>query len=162
MIELLVSSLLPFMQFLENPEIRYEETAQQIEGRLRSIDATSGDELPPLPPVALSDKKIPPVSGRLLQQTASPKDSGVSDNQNLVSEQLLRLTGVIESDGQRVGIVSNGQQDVVVGVGSYLFGTFKVIQVGSSELVMSRLTQGRKPAGPVTLKLNGESAAGVN
>ena len=162
MIELLVSSLLPFMQFLEDPESRYQESTQRIESRLQSIDATNSDELPPLPVRVLSDKKIPPVSGRLVESSASLKGQDASENQNLVSEQLLRLTGVIESDGQRVGIVSNGQQDVVVGVGSYLFGTFKVIQVGSSELVMSRLTQGRKPAGPVTLKLNGENAAGVN
>lgn len=162
MIELLVSSLLPFMQFLEDPKLRYGETAQRIESRLRSIEATNGDEQPPLPLLVLSDKKIPPVSGRLLESSASLKEPEAMENQGRVSEQLLRLTGVIESDGQRVGIVSNGQQDMVVGVGSYLFGAFKVIEVGRSNLVMSRLEQGKKPSGPVTLKLNGESAAGVN
>ncbi len=162
MIELFVSLVLPFMQFLEDPQLRYDEAVQRIEGRLQTIHVSSADEEAQKMPAVVSEKYIPPVSGRLLQAHLDPKVLETSTTQHMVSEQLLRLTGVIEADGQRVGIVTNGQQDLVVGVGSYVFGAFKVLEVGHSDLMMSRLNAGKKSAGPVTLKLNGESGAEVN
>jgi hypothetical protein len=162
MIELLVSSLLPFMPFLENPALRYNEAAQRIEARLRTIAEANGDAHLNIAPPVISDKKIPPLTGRLLHAAQELAPSNVSPNPNRVSEQFLRLTGVIEADGQRVGIVSNGQQDVVVGVGSYVFGEFRVIEVGQYAVVMTRLASGKQATKTLTLKLTSEVAAGVD
>ena len=68
-----------------------------------------------------------------------------------LSAESLRLTGLIESAGQRVAILNDGHVDHVVGVGSYVLGTYKVTSFGPGQVVLSRIDS---RAGEKRLELN--------
>ncbi|MEQ9108434.1 MAG: hypothetical protein RLO04_13295 [Limnobacter sp.] len=51
----------------------------------------------------------------------------------------LRLTGLIETSGQRIAILNDGEKDHVVGIGSYVLNTHRVEALGRRHIVLMPL-----------------------
>jgi hypothetical protein len=144
MIDYLFSLLLvPIFPQLADPVLTHAVAMKELEDRL-----LWGRNPPPvksgsIPSINLSEElnsnpaNLPPISGRLLEWSSSQ----VAEEQNRqfvigLSAGLLRLTGMIEASGQRAAILNDGQQDHVVGVGSYVLNAYRVASIGKEQIVL--------------------------
>lgn len=161
MMDLLFSILLvPFFPELENPEKNYAAAVATLEQRInagqRSTEqfAESGQEHVESTPNSqrLGVTQLPPITGRLFQWSSSSWKDQINRHAVVdLSAESLRLTGLIESAGQRVAILNDGQLDHVVGVGSYVLGAYQVTSFGPGRVVLSRIDS---RAGEKRLELN--------
>ena len=142
MISLLFSLLLvPLMPELANPADQHSDDLSLLAHRIRQ-----SQEILPSPPVDLaqvqveSARDLPVITGRVFDWSATQRNAkGEVATANDLPVDTLRLTGMIESAGQRVAILNDGEQDHVVAVGSYVLNTYKVISFGVNRVVLMPL-----------------------
>ncbi|MFN7507192.1 MAG: hypothetical protein ACK5Q1_16715, partial [Limnobacter sp.] len=102
--------------------------------------------------LSVQAEDLPLITGRLFQWASAEGSEAASLSAAIDSAaETLRLTGLIESAGQRVAILNDGQKDHVVGVGSYVLGAYKVTSFGPGRVVLSPINS---VAGGKRLELN--------
>lgn len=161
MMDFLFSILLvPFFPELGDPQDNHAVAMAELGQRLNAGQRQAGNVSEPEDSRALQHTgnlsvraaDLPPITGRLFQwsstQWGDEADRRAAVN---LSAESLRLTGLIESAGQRVAILNDGHVDHVVGVGSYVLGTYKVTSFGPGQVVLSRIDS---RAGEKRLELN--------
>ncbi|MCR2745943.1 hypothetical protein [Limnobacter parvus] len=160
MIEYLFSMLLvPLLPALENPDIGHAESLMALEQRLNQgrnssvrvseAKAPGDDELT----LASNTESLPAITGRLFEWSSNllvSEQARIDDLGRAVGS--MRLTGIIESSGQRVAILNDGQRDYVVGVGSYVLNAYRVNSLGAGNVVLLPV-DGRARGKPLELKL---------
>jgi hypothetical protein len=142
MISFLFSLLLvPFLPELANPADQHSDDLSLLAQRIRQ-----SQEILPAPPMDLvqdqveNERDLPVITGRLFDWSETQRNAkGGVQTANDLPVETLRLTGMIESAGQRVAILNDGQQDHVVAVGSYVLNTYKVISFGANRVVLMPL-----------------------
>lgn len=163
MIDFLFSMLLvPLLPELGDPHINHAEAISTLQKRL--------SEKPPITPVEVvaqpsnmlisSGESLPAISGRLFEwsNAALKEDSDPLEAVDLSAESL-RLTGLIESAGQKVAILNDGEDDYVVGLGSYVLGVYKVASFGPGRVVLRRV-DGRSGEKRIELNLMQDESVG--
>ena len=142
MISLLFSLLLvPLLPELANPADQHSDDLSLLAQRIRQ----SQEILPQAPGVVAqteiaSVRDLPVITGRLFEWSATQRNAkGEVPAADDLPVETLRLTGMIESAGQRVAILNDGQQDHVVAVGSYVLNAYKVISFGANRVVLMPL-----------------------
>lgn len=152
--------LVPFFPELDDPKDKHAAAMAELGQRLNAGQKQAGVVSGPVDSSALQHARtlsvraadLPPITGRLFQwSTAQWGDEADRRAAVDLSADSLRLTGLIESAGQRVAILSDGQADHVVGVGSYVLGLYKVTSFGPGQVVLSRIDS---RAGEKRLELN--------
>ncbi|WP_334119130.1 hypothetical protein [Limnobacter sp.] len=147
MIEFLFSLLLvPVLPELEDPAERHAVALKGLEQRLNQGRQGAGGAVGRLvaapQPEALSpdSSRLPAITGRLFEWSSvnSLAEQGQVAAYGLSAESL-QLTGLIESSGQRVAILNDGEKDHVVGLGSYVLGTYQVVAFGRGQVVLMPL-----------------------
>jgi hypothetical protein len=142
MISTLFSLLLvPLLPELANPADQHSADLNLLAQRIRQsqeILPRTPEDLAPAQPD--NTRSVPVITGRLFDWSASQRNAqgAVSLAQDLPVE-TLRLTGMIESAGQRVAILHDGEKDHVVAIGSYVLNTYKVISFGANRVVLMPL-----------------------
>lgn len=157
--------LVPMFPELESPNLVHGSALLNIRQQLRP---DSGLIAPPGPvaevrsadeTLSLASAKLPTITGRIFGWSSS---QAVQEAMQLAaisrSVSALRYTGMIESAGQKAGILSNGQEEYVVGVGSYLLDHYKVVFMNKAKIVLMPLDQ---RTGGQSLELNLVEAPGV-
>ncbi|BET27287.1 Tfp pilus assembly protein PilP [Limnobacter thiooxidans] len=142
MISFLFSLLLvPLLPELANPADQHSDDLNLLAQRIRQ-----SQEILPQTPMDLtqaqveSARDLPLITGRLFDWSATQRNAkGEVPAANDLPVETLRLTGMIESAGQRVAILNDGQKDHVVAVGSYVLNTYKVISFGVNRVVLMPL-----------------------
>lgn len=142
MISLLFSLLLvPLLPELANPTDQHSDDLSLLAQRIRQ-----SQEMLPVPPIDLvqvqveNERDLPLITGRLFDWSVTQRNAkGEVLTANDPHVDRLRLTGMIESAGQRVAILNDGQKDHVVAVGSYVLNTYKVISFGANRVVLMPL-----------------------
>ena len=145
MIEYLFTFLLvPLIPSLADPAANHAATLTTLEQRMnQGLQASStvvDASLVMSEPVKLNTKvaELPPITGRMFGWSA-PKSMGdqveSAELEKFVGS--LRFAGEIESSGKRVAILNDGEQDHVVGVGSYVLGVYKVTSLGRGKVVLT-------------------------
>lgn len=140
--------LVPFFPQLDDPQENYAATMDRLEQRLNAGQWQVGSVAEPKDSgdvqldsaLSVRAMDLPPITGRLFQWSGT--QSGHEANRQAavnLSLQSLRLTGLIESAGQQVAILNDGQVDHVVGVGSYVLDTYRVTSFGPGQVVLSPL-----------------------
>ncbi|HEX4878340.1 MAG TPA: hypothetical protein VFV39_00715 [Limnobacter sp.] len=160
MISWIFSTLLvPLFPALEDPRQSYATQMAELSARLeRSKQATVQKEDAPSEP-RLSSTPMPQVTGRVFERRMSTEVSELEDvSVDVLSA--LSLTGIVQSDGRRFAIVSDGQADHVVAAGSYLLGAARVAQVNPDSLLLV-LQAGANVGKQVELHLRGGQAEGM-
>lgn len=142
MIDALFSLLLvPFIPALEDPSVTHAATLNALEQRLNQSRNTplANPDAETVSSSLLVDtpERLPLITGRVFEWSSS----AVASEQAQVDEigrtvEALRLTGVIESSGQRVAILNDGHTDHVVGVGSYVLNAYRVSSLDSGNVVL--------------------------
>lgn len=147
MISALFSLLLvPVMPHLEDPVLNHGTRLAELQQRLKTDEATQ-------PPVQVLNKELalpaaelPLITGRIFDWS----NKGKAEQQQEVlldnAVEALRLTGIIESSGQRVAILNDGQRDHVVGQGSYVLNAYQVASLDGATVVLVPISRqvGRK------------------
>lgn len=144
MIETLFSLLLvPLMPALGDPFVNHaaalaavERTLQQgrnVQSAAPNVDAVASE----LPLLTDTPESLPLITGRLFawSNVQRSEEQALGDELGITTE-ALRLTGLIESSGQRVAILNDGQRDHVVGVGSYVLNAYRVNALNSDHVVL--------------------------
>jgi hypothetical protein len=135
--------LVPLFPGLADPDSAHGPALQALESKLaqgRSGLQAAGQDVGNIAPgkeLLLNPPALPLITGRIFgwsSKTGSDQFQPEADF-TLVAESL-RLTGMIESSGQRVAIVNDGQKDHVLALGSYLMNTYQVTSVGPGKLVL--------------------------
>lgn len=158
MIEFIFSTLLvPLLPALANPAVSHDQALKELQSRLGQVQhaqpVSMESKLSSAEPQLKPSLALPVISGRLFDWSNSSKnESGQSSIEIGVSAQSLRLTGVIETSGQYVGILNDGEKDHVVGVGSYVMDAFRVVSLGKRRLVLMPIDS-RAGSAPVELGL---------
>lgn len=138
--------LVPLMPSLANPEVTHSEALTTLEQRLeQGRQATlnqSTEAMVPAEPARLNTEKdaLPVITGRVFEW--SSRESADVQTQNAALGRFaesLRFTGEIESSGQRVAILNDGEQDHVVAVGSYVLNSYQVTALGQGTVVLMPL-----------------------
>lgn len=147
MMEFIFSMLLvPLLPELGDPHINHASAITALEGRLSEKRSDKLTKKPvegavtPAHSLIASAEALPAISGRLFQWSDVEKGGNPNGLEavDLLAESL-RLTGLIESAGQKVAILNDGQDDHVVGVGSFVLGTYKVASFGPGRVVLFRI-----------------------
>lgn len=167
MIEFLFSLLLvPLVPALQNPDIGHAESLGALEQRLnqgRNASLTVSEANVPDSEksiLASSSEYLPPITGRLFEWSSNVLASEQARQDELGrTVESMRLTGVIESSGQRVAILNDGQRDHVVGVGSYVLNAYRVNSLSAGNVVLLPV-DGRTRGKPLELKLMPGAAPG--
>jgi hypothetical protein len=153
--------LVPLLPELANPADQHSDDLSLLAHRIRQ-----SQEILPSRPVGLaqepveSARDLPVITGRLFDWSETQRDAkGKVQTANDLPVETLRLTGMIESAGQRVAILHDGQQDHVVAVGSYVLNTYKVISFGANRVVLMPL-DGLAGGKPLELNLMPGSVPG--
>ena len=145
MIEFIFSALLvPLLPALADPAVSHDRTLSELQSRLNQArqaqPAAVAADLSADDPQTLSDPPLPVISGRLFAWSKSITETGQPTTVTAaVSAQSLRLTGLIETSGQYVGILNDGEKDHVVGVGSYVMNAYRVVSLGKRRMVLMPL-----------------------
>jgi len=145
MIEFIFSALLvPLLPALADPAVSHDRALKALQARLNQAQlaqpAPVVAELSPSAPQLTVAPSLPVISGRLFAWSKGAADEGQqSPAAPAVSAQSLRLTGLIETSGQYVGILNDGEKDHVVGVGSYVMDTYRVVSLGKRRMVLMPL-----------------------
>lgn len=148
MIEFLFSALLvPLFPDLESPATRHAQNLSELQRRLNEdrnrvvAQGLTPDEAAAEASLALGTDvaDLPKITGRVFAWSAAQARlaNESSEGGGGLSAESLRLTGVIESSGQRVAILNDGQVDHVVGLGSYVMDSHKVIALTQRQVVLS-------------------------
>lgn len=142
MIDVLFSLLLvPLIPALEDPSVTHAATLSNLEQRLNQSRNTPAANLDVVAANSslMIDKpeELPLITGRVFEWSSSAvtKQKAQIDEIGQTVE-ALRLTGVIESSGQRVAILNDGHSDHVVGVGSYVLNAYRVSSLDSGNVVL--------------------------
>lgn len=147
MMDYLFSMLLvPFFPSLDDPRTNHASTIAVIQQRLSAGQEPEKRDLNPgrdnsgseFSALSKGSTELPPITGRLFQWSST--QSGDESRRLAALDSLaesLRLTGLIESSGQQVAILSDGKVDHVVGLGSYVLGVYKVTSFGPGRIVLS-------------------------
>lgn len=159
MIEFLFSVLLiPVLPELADPSDNHSVAIKEIDRRLsRSRENASpsiqGSTVGATPETSsLEAPDLPIITGGLFEWSSTkPINTEGEETAGGLSTASLRLTGLIDISGQRVAILSDGEKDHVVGVGSYVLNTYQVVALGSRNAVLKPLDQG---SGGARLELN--------
>lgn len=165
MMEFLFSLLLvPILPELADPEESHSTALRELDRRLSrggpgSMELAEGAVADPglnasataamlnTPPLSL-----PAITGGLFEWSNIRSVSNLGDQTAGGSAPVsLRLTGLIETSGQRVAIINDGDKDHVVGVGSYVLNTHRVEALGRRHAVLMPLNV---EAGAARLELN--------
>lgn len=147
--------LVPFFPELGDPNEKHAvamaELVQRLNAGQKQVEAAPQlVEKPSSLSVRVED--LPPITGRLFQWSSTQWGDEINRRAAIDSTaELLRLTGLIETAGQRVGILNDGQTDYVVGVGSYVLDAYKVTSFGPGKVVLSPIDP---EAGGKRLELN--------
>jgi hypothetical protein len=147
--------LVPFFPELGDPKEKHAmamaELVQRLNtGQKQAVVAPEFIEQPSSLSVRVED--LPPITGRLFQWASIEGGDGLGQGDAIdLSAESLRLTGLIETAGQRVAILNDGEKDHVVGVGSYVLGAYKVTSFGPGRVVLSPI---HARAGGKRLELN--------
>lgn len=156
MIHYLFSLLLvPFLPMLEDPVLRHDEALKVVEQRLHPKDRAEQGLLAQAVLAAPEEQKsLPPITGRLFEWSTLAAQAKVDQTASPggISADALRLTALIESGGQRVAILNDGQKDHVIGVGSYVLDTYRVVSFGSNQVVLAPI-DGQSGGKPLQLNL---------
>lgn len=156
MIEFIFSALLvPFLPALADPVVSHEQALKALQARLNQAQiakpAAVAAELSPSASQLTTAPSLPVISGRLFAWSKSAADTELpSSVTTAVSAQSLRLKGLIETSGQYVGILNDGEKDHVVGVGSYVMDAYRVVSLGKRRMVLMPLD---RQAGGAPLEL---------
>lgn len=152
--------LVPLFPQLGDPQENHAAATTELQQRLNVGQKQAGGFSEPLdtrvlqPVNTLGVRKVdlPPITGRLFQWSTTQWGDEANRRATVeLSAGSLRLTGLIESAGQRVAILNDGQVDHVVGIGSYVLGLYKVTSFGTGKVVLSRIDS---RAGEKRLELN--------
>lgn len=167
MIEFLFSLLLvPLVPALENPGIGHAKSLEAMEQRLnqgKNAYLTVPEVTVPdaeKSNLAINPELLPPITGRLFEWSnnvvvSEPTNQGAQDR----PVESMRLTGILESSGQRVAILNDGQRDYVVGVGSYVLDAYRVNSLSAGKVVLLPLDE-RAKGKPLELNLMPGAAPG--
>ncbi|MBU0784782.1 MAG: hypothetical protein KJ798_05370 [Gammaproteobacteria bacterium] len=150
MIEFLFSLLLvPMLPELADPAESHSTALKELDRRLSrggpgSMEFTEGSVIDPLPGVSPTlnmlnpgSSSLPVITGGLFEWSSITPMSGQGyETAGGSSAASLRLTGLIETSGQRIAILNDGEKDHVVGVGSYVLNTHKVVTLGRRHAVL--------------------------
>lgn len=145
MIEIIFSALLvPLLPALTDPAISHGRALKELQARLNQAQLVLPADVATESLADESSRKnslaLPEISGRLFDWSRSSADAGGQPDMVVgVSAQSLRLTGLIETSGQYVGILNDGEKDYVVGVGSYVMDTHRVVSLGKRRMVLMPL-----------------------
>lgn len=154
MISFLFSMILvPWLPELDDPKKTHATAIATIESRLSDNFGDPFVNPPgqaplnpattvtaPVPNILVSSvETLPSITGRLFEW--SNREVGEPDPFATVdlAAKALRLTGLIDSAGQKVAILSDGEEDHVVGLGSYVLGAYKVAAFGPGRVVLVRI-----------------------
>lgn len=147
MIEFLFSLLLvPMLPELADPAeshaVALRELGQRLNQGQQSFEGVGRGLVAKAQPDSLipDPSRLPLITGRLFEW--SSMNSKAEQDQRAaygLSAESLQLTGLIESSGQRVAILNDGEKDHVVGVGSYVLGSYKVVALGLGQAVLMPL-----------------------
>lgn len=158
MIEFIFSALLvPLMPALADPAVSHDPALKDLRARLDQSQSAQPAlvpvELLPSKPQPSTKLSLPAISGRLFDWTRNSADATGQPSMAVgASAQSLRLTGLIETSGQYVGILNDGEKDHVVGVGSYVMDAYRVVSLGKRRMVLMPLDK-QAGAAPVELGL---------
>lgn len=157
MIEFIFSALLvPLLPSLADPAATHSQALKELQTRLNQAQLappiTTAAESSPGELKLTTAAALPAISGRLFDWSKSSADLAVQQSIAVaVSAQSWRLTGLIETSGQYVGILNDGEKDHVVGVGSYLMDAYRVASLGNGRMILMPLDS---QAGSAPLQLD--------
>ena len=158
MIEFIFSALLvPLLPALADPAVSHDLALKGLQARLNQAQLAQpgavAAELLPSEPQPNTRLALPAISGRLFDWSKTSADATGQPSLAVgASAQSLRLTGLIETSGQYVGILNDGEKDHVVGVGSYVMDAYRVVSLGKRRMVLMPLDK-QTGAAPLELGL---------
>lgn len=147
--------LVPVLPELASPNLNHATALSALEQRLNQSQQVVPTvlEAAEVSEVQQPAPSLPKISGRLFSWSSTDaNDEKARKDAVVLSAEALTLTGMIESSGQRVAILSDGEKDHVVGVGSYVLDAYKVVSFGPGQVVLMPL-DGQAGGKPLQLNL---------